>query len=65
MCKKGKHLPLERAAREVALAGETLAYNCSKKEKGTFPEQIENKRDLLTTMSSRSHNEWISGDDKR
>lgn len=61
MCKKRKHLPLQRVSKSVALSA--IGYSWSKKEKETFPEQIDNKKDLLRTMSSRRHNEWTSGDD--
>lgn len=58
-------MPLERAKREVALSGERLGYSWSEKRNRTFPEQTENKRDLLITMSSRRHNENDFGNDKR
>lgn len=42
-------MPLERAKKEVALSGEKLGYRWSEKRNRTFPEQTENKWDLLIT----------------
>lgn len=49
MCRKRTHVPLKRAKKEVALSGEKLGYRWSEERNRTFPEQTENKWDLLIT----------------